>query len=166
MYVHVHVHVRGTSPVAATDGAKDSSRALPPGGPGRGPDCVHALSLSLTHTTSPLSYHHTPQSAAAHYRDLSPRGDLREAAAGLFEGLRWAEAVGGSSDDLVVLVVDMRSETPGACVRACMYVCIFACGVDFIQVFVTAPRAFVLNGCGLTKRGWSFLCFTKPATLT
>ncbi len=51
------------------------------------------------------------QPLAAHYRDLSPKGDVKEAAATLFEGLRWAEAVGG--EGLLVLVVDLREEEQG-----------------------------------------------------
>ena len=56
----------------------------------------------------------SPQGTAAHYRDLSPQGDLREAAAGLFECLRWAESVGGSDAGLRVLVVDLREAGEGA----------------------------------------------------
>ena len=67
---------------------------------------------------------HTTQGTAAHYRDLSPGGDLREAAAGLFEALRWAESVGGSEAGLRVLVVDLREAGDGKGVRVCMYVCI------------------------------------------
>jgi hypothetical protein len=58
------------------------------------------------------------EGGAAFYRDLSRKGDAREAAAGLFEGLRWAESVGGEGgregggkgEELLVLVVDLRGE--------------------------------------------------------
>ena len=58
------------------------------------------------------------EGVAAFYRDLSRKGDAREAAAGLFEGLRWAESVGwkggreggGEGGELLVLVVDLRGE--------------------------------------------------------
>eukprot|EP00624_Nannochloropsis_granulata_P001115 evm.model.NODE_15034_length_10610_cov_53.885864.2 len=55
------------------------------------------------------------EGAAVFYRDLSRKGDAREAAARLFEGLRWAESVGGKGGErgdgeLLVLVVDLRDE--------------------------------------------------------
>ena len=54
------------------------------------------------------------EKTAAFYRDLSPQGDVREAAACLFEGLRWAESVGGvEREELVVLVVELREEDCG-----------------------------------------------------
>ncbi|TFJ86989.1 hypothetical protein NSK_001323 [Nannochloropsis salina CCMP1776] len=53
---------------------------------------------------------------AAHYMDLSETGDVREAAAGLFQALRWAESVDGGKgkleleEDLLVLIVDLGRE--------------------------------------------------------
>ncbi|KAM3571485.1 hypothetical protein VYU27_006492 [Nannochloropsis oceanica] len=52
------------------------------------------------------------EGVAVFYRDLSRKGDPREAAARLFEGLRWAESAErkGVKGELVVLVVDLREE--------------------------------------------------------
>lgn len=48
---------------------------------------------------------------------------MREAAAGLFEALRWAESVGASDAGLRVLVVDLRAAGDGK-TSACVYVCV------------------------------------------